>query len=128
PRPGQLRADGDREALRLLMCDRDNAVGCAKTARNLLAAVLVTAPAGVREHLRRLPARQRPAACAALACPPGADRQTLVLHQTLNRLGQRITLLAATATELETHIAALVDHMAPGLVAAEPGAGPPSAA
>jgi len=128
PRPGQLRADGDREALRLLMCDRDNAVGCAKTARNLLAAVLVTAPAGVREHLRRLPARQRPAACAALACPPGADRQTLVLHQTLNRLGQRITLLAATATELETHIAALVEHMAPGLVAAEPGAGPLSAA
>jgi hypothetical protein len=107
PRPGQLRADGDREALRLLMCDRDNAVSCATTARNLLAAVLVTAPASVREHLRRLPAPKRPAACAALACPPGADRQTLILHQALNRLGQRITMLAATAAELETHIAAL---------------------
>jgi hypothetical protein len=28
-----MRADGDREALRLLMCDRDNAVQSCKTAR-----------------------------------------------------------------------------------------------
>src|SRR5580693_293771 len=45
PHPAQMRADGDREALRLLMLDRDHAVQSAKTARNALAAVLVTAPA-----------------------------------------------------------------------------------
>ena len=45
PAPAQMRADGDREALRLLMIDRDNAVQSAKTARTALAAVLVTAPA-----------------------------------------------------------------------------------
>jgi hypothetical protein len=50
-----MRADGDREALRLLMIDRDNAVQCAKTARTALAAVLVTAPAPLRERIRPLP-------------------------------------------------------------------------
>jgi hypothetical protein len=40
PHPAQMRADGDREALRLLMIDRDNAVASAKTARTALAAVL----------------------------------------------------------------------------------------
>ena len=47
-----MRADGDREALRLLMIDRDNAVQSSKTARTALAAVLVTAPADLREQLR----------------------------------------------------------------------------
>jgi hypothetical protein len=32
PHPAQMRADGDREALRLLMTGRDNAVASAKTA------------------------------------------------------------------------------------------------
>jgi hypothetical protein len=36
PRAGQMRADGDREALRLLMIDRDNAVQSGKTARTVL--------------------------------------------------------------------------------------------
>jgi hypothetical protein len=46
-----MRSDGDREAPRLLMVDRDNAVASAKTARNALASVLVTAPAPLRERL-----------------------------------------------------------------------------
>jgi hypothetical protein len=50
-----MRADGDREALRLLMADRDNAVQSCKTARTVLASVLVTAPAGLREQIRPLP-------------------------------------------------------------------------
>jgi transposase len=128
PHPAQMRADGDREALRLLMVDRDNAVQSAKTARAALASVLVTAPSSLREQLRRLPRQRRAQECAALACPPGADRQTQVLHQTLIRLGQRIALLAAAAAELETQITALVQEMAPGLVAAEPGLGALSAA
>jgi len=128
PHPAQMRADGDREALRLLMIDRDNAVQSAKTARSALAAILVTAPAPLREQLRHLPPGRRARACAALACPAAADRQTRVLHQTLTRLGQRITALAATAADLETQITGIVDDMAPGLVAAEPGLGALSAA
>ena len=123
-----MRADGDREALRLLMIDRDNAVQSAKTARTALAAVLVTAPAELREQIRPLPRERRAKACAALACPAGADRQTRVLHQALARLGQRIAALAEVAAELEAQISEIVEEMAPGLVAAEYGLGYLSAA
>ena len=123
PWPAQMRADGDREALRLLMIDRDNAVQSAKTARTALAAVLVTAPAPLREQLRPLPRERRAKECAALTCPAGADRQTRVLHQTLIRLGQRIAALAGEAAGLEAQITGIVEDMAPGLVAAEPGLG-----
>jgi transposase len=128
PHPAQMRADGDREALRLLMIDRDNAVQSAKTARTALAAILVTAPAPLRERLRHLPRERRARECAALICPSGADRQTRVLHQTLIRLGQRIAVLAETAAGLEIQITEIVEEMAPGLVAAEPGIGALSAA
>ena len=36
PAPAQMRSDGAREALRLLMIDRDNAVQSCKTARTVL--------------------------------------------------------------------------------------------
>ena len=123
PAPAQMRADGDREALRLLMIGRDNAVQSCKTARTALAAVLVTAPAGLRERIRPLPRERRAKACAALTCPAGADRQTRVLHQALARLGQRIAALAEVAAELEAQISEIVEEMAPGLVTAEYGLG-----
>ena len=128
PRPGQLRADGDREALRLLMTDRDNAIQSAKTARTVLTSVIVTAPAQLREELRQLPRERRARACAELACPAGADRLTRVAYQTLARLGQRIAGLAEVAAELEAQIAGIVEEMTPGLVEAEPGLGVLSAA
>jgi transposase len=128
PHPAQMRADGDREALRLLMIDRDNAVQSCKTARAALAAILVTAPAPLREQLRHLPRQRRAAECAMLACPADADRQTRILHQTLIRFGQRIAALAGDAADLEAQIAQLVNEMAPGLVAGEPGLGALSAA
>jgi transposase len=89
PRPAQMRTDGDREALRLLMIDRDNVVYSCKTARTVLTSVIVTAPDELRGQLRHLTRQGRVRACASLACPPGADRRTRVLHQTLNRLGDR---------------------------------------
>jgi transposase len=128
PHPAQLRADGDREALRLLMIDRDHAVQSAKTARTALAAILVTAPAPLREQLRGLPRERRAKECAALTCPADADRQTQVLYQTLIRLGQRIADLAGAADDLEAQITQITEEMAPGLVTAEPGLGALSAA
>jgi transposase len=110
------------------MTGRDNAVQSAKTARTALAAVLVTAPAGLREQIRPLPRERRAKACAALTCPDAADRQTRVLHQALIRLGQRIAALAGVAAELEAQITEIVEDMAPGLVAAEYGLGYLSAA
>jgi transposase len=128
PHAAQMRADGDREALRLLLIGRDHAVGAAKAARAALASILVTAPAPLREQLRRLPAKRRPAACAAWQPPPGADRLTATTCQVLASLGQRITALDAEAAEAEAQIAGIVEGMAPGLVAAEPGVGALTAA
>lgn len=85
-------------------------------------------PAQLREELRHLPTKRRAEACAALDCPAGADRLTRVVHQTLIRLGQRIAALAGVAAELEAQITEIVEDMAPGLVAAEPGLGALSAA
>ena len=128
PHPAQMRADGDREALRLLLIGRDHAVQAARAARTALAGLLVTAPAPLREQFRHLPAARRPAACAALACPRGADRATRVTCQVLALLGQRASTLATEAADLETQIAQIVEDMAPGLVAAEPGVGALTAA
>ena len=128
PQPGQMRSDGDREALRLLMVDRDNAVHSCKTARTVLTSVIVTAPDELREQLRHLTRERRARVCASLPCPSGAGRKTRVLHQTVNRLGQRIVALDQTAADIEAEIAAIVEELAPGLVAAEHGVGVLSAA
>jgi hypothetical protein len=71
PRPGQMRCDGDREALRLLMVDRDDVVHSCKTARTVLASVIVTAPEELREQLRGL-TRARPAS----SCRGSAGRRS----------------------------------------------------
>jgi transposase len=128
PHAGQMRADGDREALRLLMVDRDNAVQSGKTARTTLASVLVTAPAALRGQLRHIPAGRRARTCAQLTCPRQADRLTRIVHQTLIRLGQRAVALTEVADDLEAQIAAIVEDLAPGLVAAEYGPGALTAA
>jgi len=128
PHPGQMRADGDREALRLLMIDRDNAVTSAKTARTALASVLVTAPAPLRDQLRHIPPERRARACAQLTCPARTDRLTRVVHQTLIRLGQRAVALTEIADDLEGQITSIVEDMAPGLVAATYGLGALTAA
>ena len=128
PRPAQPRADGDREALRLLMTDRDHAVRSCRSARALLAATLVTMPGWLRDQLRALPPGRRARACAALAAPEGADRLATIQHQTVARIGQRIEDLAGQARQIEAQIAQIVEDLAPGLVAAEPGLGYLSAA
>ena len=119
---------GDREALRLLMIDRDNAVQSSKTARTVLASVIVIASADLREQLRHLPRQRRAKECAALACPDAAGLPTRVLYQTLARLGRRIAALAAEAADLEAQVAAIVETLAPGLTTSEFGVGPLSAA
>lgn len=123
PNPAQMRADGDREALRVLMVDRDHAVGCVRSARAVLTSLIVTAPVELREQLRKLTRDRRPRVCAQLRRPEGADRQTRVLYQSLARLGQRVVDLTAVVDELEAEISEIVEDLAPGLVADEPGLG-----
>jgi transposase len=48
PEPVLPRTDGDREALRLLMIDRDNTVDSVRSARTVLTSLIVTAPTELR--------------------------------------------------------------------------------
>jgi transposase len=57
-----------------------------------------------------------------------ADRLTRVTYQALTRLAQRAVALTEVADDLEAQIAAIVEDMAPGLVAAEYGLGTLTAA
>jgi transposase len=123
PEQTETRADGDREALRLLMIDRDNVVDSMRATRAVLTSLIVTSPAGLREELRHLSRDPRARACAQLASPAGADRQIRVLHQTLSRVGQRIVESSQVVAELEAQITEIVEDLAPGVVAAEHGLG-----
>lgn len=123
PEPSVPRADGDREALRLLMIDRDNAVDSIRSARTVLTSLIVTAPADLREQLRHLSRDRRAQVCATLTSPSDADRPTRVLHQSLARLGARIVDLSKVVDELEAEISDIVEDLAPGVVAAEHGLG-----
>ena len=123
PEPVLPRADGDREALRLLMIDRDNTVDSVRSARTVLTSLIVTAPAELREQLRHLSRPRRAQVCAELVCPPGADRLVRVLHETLARLGKRVVELGRVVDQLETEIAQIVEDLAPGVVTAEVGVG-----
>jgi transposase len=123
PEQTESRADGDREALRLLMIDRDNTVDSMRAARTLLTSLIVTAPSELREQLRHLSRNRRAQVCAQLTCPAGADRQTRVLHQTLAHIGQRVVESSKVVADLEIQITEIVEDLAPGVVAAEPGLG-----
>jgi transposase len=127
-RPAVPRADGDREALRLLMASRDHAVRAVRSGRALLAAMITTAGDDLREQLQAVPAARRARVCAQLTSPQGADRLTTIQYQALAQLGTRIGALAAEAKAIETQIAGITEDLAPGLVAAEPGLGYLSAA
>jgi transposase len=123
PQPAEMRSDGDREALRLLMVERDNAVDSLRSTRTVLTSLNVTAPAALREQLRHLSRDRRARVCAELSCPAGADRLTRVQHECLSRLGTRIVELSKVVAQLEKEMAEIVEVLAPGVVAAEPGLG-----
>lgn len=123
PQAAVMRADGDREALRLLMIERDHTVDGIRVARTVLTSLIVTAPTQLREQLRDLSARRRAQVCAGLVCPTDADRLTRVAYQSLIHLGGQIVELVHVAADLETQIAEIVEDLAPGVVAAEAGVG-----
>jgi len=123
PSPANVRSDGDREALRLLMVDRDNAVDAVRSARTVLTSLIVTAPSLIREQLRHLSRYRRALACASLVAPTAADRLERVTYQTLARVGARIVDLSKVIYKLELEMAEIVEDLAPGLVAEEYGLG-----
>jgi transposase len=117
PRTGQ-----QREALRLLLLARRSAVEVRRHALVQLRSVIVTCPDSLREQLRGLPVTRLLERCSRLR-RTASQADELAARLVLRTLAQRIRAATAEARELEREILALVQALAPQLLA-EPGIGP----
>src|SRR6266542_1974025 len=115
------RGGGRREELRLLLLERRSAIQARTAALNQLSALVVTAPAHVRERLGTLSGEQLARTAARQrAC---SDTTSAVLR----RLGRRVERLSQEVAEVERNLAALASEVAPALLE-ECGVGPVCAA
>jgi len=121
----QPRAGGRRAALQALLRVREGALTARRAALCQLRALIVTAPPPLREELRSLTRARLLRRCAALRA--GGVLEERGTRLALRLLARRIELLDAEERALKREIAALVEQLAPSLLA-EAGIGPISAA
>ena len=121
------RADGDREALRILLCARQELTTSGTAQTNRLRALLRDGDDTDRRLAR---ARLNDAVLAALARrrqPAGASREQAVRHGEIRRLALALRQAARALKANRTELAAIVNDLVPGLTT-RPGIGPVSAA
>lgn len=121
----QPRASGRRAALQALLCVREGALGARRAALCQLRALIVSAPADLREELRALTRARLLRRCAGMRA--GTDLERRGTRLALRLLARRIELLTGEERALKREIAALVGQLGPPLLA-EPGIGPITAA
>jgi transposase len=122
------RADGDREALRILLCARQELTTTAAARTNRLRALLRDGGDADRDLARRT--RLSGTALASLARrrqPPGASRAQAVRHAEIRRLALALRDAARQVKANHRELDAIVTDLAPGLTS-RPGIGPVSAA
>jgi transposase len=113
-----------REDLRLLLLERRSAVRARTAALNQVHAVLLTAPARLRERLDALKGDKLAERCARLRPRDESER---VLVSVLNRLAARARLLTLELAQLESELERIVSTLVPDLLG-ECGVGPICAA
>jgi transposase len=118
PRSGERR-----EALRLLLVARRSAVDVRREALGQLRGVIVTAPDGLRQELRRLPVGRLLERCSRLRRSRSASPDELATRLVLCSLARRIQAATVEAAELEHEILGHVHALAPRLLD-ERGVGP----
>jgi transposase len=122
------RADGDREALRILLCARQELTTTATAQTNRLRALLRDGDDTDRDLARRT--RLSGTALAALARrrpPSGASRAQAVRHSEIRRLALALRNAAQEVKANHAELDAIISELAPGLTS-RPGIGPVSAA
>ncbi len=124
-RPAQPRAGGQRACLQALLRTREGALRARRAALCQLRALIVSAPTELREELRALTPARLLKRCANLR--PGGSLEQRGTRLALRLLARRIQLLTAEERALKREITALVERLAPQLLA-EAGVGPISAA
>lgn len=126
---GQLacpRAEGEREALRVLLATREQAVATRRAGRNQLRALVVTAPEGLRQRLRGLGKDQLLSSCLRLRPRAGQEPARHATELALRSCARRVAAAHKEADELEREISKLVRSLCPKLLAQQ-GVGPISA-
>src|SRR4051794_38427610 len=117
------RAGEHQEALRLLLLARRTAVDTRKVALVQLRSVIVTAPDGLRDELRRLPPGELLNRCSHFRRSNSRTPSELATVLVLRTLARRIQTATAEAETLEREILAHVRALVPELLD-ESGVGP----
>ena len=120
------REGGTREALRVLLATREQAVQVRRVGLNQLRALVVTAPDRLRERLIGLPRTRLTSRCAQLRVPSTADEQERASALALRLCARRVHAADQEAQTLEREIRRLINQLAPALLH-EPGVGAISA-
>ena len=123
------RADGDREALRILHVARRHYTDTRTATVNLLKSLILTADDALRGQLRRLNTEQQVRHLCQLDVEPTGDLDAVdrVRHAQLRALATDIAALDQTLADNLTQLRDLVTAMCPTLLD-QPGVGPVSAA
>lgn len=106
----------------MLLTTRHSAMQARTSAINHLKALVINAPARLRDQLRPLATDQLLARCARLRSHPTQPIEHRATIIALRRTAQRALILAAEADDLHDELDTLVDRLAPRLLA-EPGVG-----
>ena len=125
-RHAQPRADGPREALRMLLVTRRHDTDMRTATVNLFKSLLLGA-GDLRETLRGLTTTRQVHAVGSLPDDPTADLETQIRLQALHRAATTIRDLDQAITANEKQLRALVKQACPGLLDL-PGVGPVTAA
>ncbi|GAA4485115.1 IS110 family transposase [Actinoallomurus oryzae] len=121
------RADGDREALRILLVARQEITVMRTAQTNRLRALLLAGDNTDRQAARGSLTQRSLAALAERELPAPAAREQLVRQAEIRRLAPALTQAERELKENRAQLLAIVDDIAPGLTSRY-GVGPVSAA
>ena len=125
-RHAQPRADGTREALRILLITRRHDTDTRTATINLFKSLILGA-GELREHLRQLSTARQVTAVIALPQDTTTDTETRIRLEALRRAATTIRTLNTTISTAEKELRTLVEQACPGLLDL-PGVGPITAA
>lgn len=111
------RCRGQREAIRVLLATRAQAVDFRTRAISALHALVVSAPETLRERLRGLPLGQLLHTCAALRGSTRQSAEEFATVMAMRATARRALACEREAAELEGQVEQLVRQVAPGLLA-----------
>jgi transposase len=116
------RARGDREAMRVLLTARAGAVVARTKAIGQLKALIVNAPHGLREQLRRGSTDEQLDRCARLRTTPAQSLEHRATVRAIRAVARRALALEAEAAEHQSDLEELVVAACPPLLD-QPGVG-----